>query len=118
MNKSLPIPKQDQLQALSFGLKEVYRLLSEYHGDLNRAPDFRQYITVTKEELADYLRSHLQVAERHISQPSAPKCHEFPVLERVDGKFRVYEVYRGESRYEREFEDLAEAAAEYLMWGW
>lgn len=118
MNKSLPIPKHEQLQALSAGLKEVYRLLSEYVGDLNKVPNFRQHITVTKAELVEYLRCHPQLAERHISKQSTPKCHEFPVLERLDGKYRVYEGYRGEVRYVREFKDLADAAAEYLMWGW
>ncbi len=118
MSKPLPIPEQEQLQALASGLNDVYRLLAEYVGDLNKVPNFRQHITVTKAQLAGYLRWEPQLAERHISQPSAPKYHECPVLERTDGKYRVYEIYRGETRYAKEFEELADAAAEYLMWGW
>ncbi len=118
MSKPLPIPEQEQLQALASGLKEVYRLLGEYVGDLNKVPNFRQHITVTKAQLAEYLRRQPQLAEQHVSQPSDPKYHECPVLQSTDGKYRVYEVYRGEARYAKEFVDLADAAAEYLMWGW
>jgi hypothetical protein len=118
MSKPLPIPEQEQLRALALGLKEVYRLLAEYVGDLNKAPNFRQHITVTKAQLTEYLRRQPQLAERHVSQPAEPKYHEFPVLERTEGKYRVYEIYRGEARYVKEFGDLADAAAEYLMWGW
>jgi hypothetical protein len=118
MSKPLPIPEQEQLQALAFGLKEVYRMLGEYLGDLNKAPNFRKHITVTKKQLADYLRREPQLAEQHVARPSDLKYHECPVLERVGSKYRVYEVYRGEVRYAKEFADLADAAAEYLMWGW
>ena len=116
--KSLPIPEDEQLQALSGGLKDVYRLLTEYLGDLNKALSFRQHITVTKKQLAEYLRHRPELAACHVSQPSDPKYHESPVLELADGRYRVYEVYRGEARYPKEFVDLADAAAEYLMWGW
>jgi hypothetical protein len=116
--KSLPIPEEEQLQALSGGLKEVYRLLTEYLGDLNKAPNFRQHITVTKVQLAEYLRHHPELAQRHVSQPSDLKYHELPVLERANGNYRVYEVDHRQARYVREFESLADAAAEYLMWGW
>jgi len=116
--KSLPIPEEEQLQALSGGLKDVYRLLTEYLGDLNRAPNFRQYVTVSKNQLAEYLRHHPELAQRHVSHSFDPKHHEFPVLERTDGKYRVYEIDHGQPRYLREFADLADAAAEYLMWGW
>ena len=33
-------------------------------------------------------RTPPEIAERHVSKPSDPKPHEFPVLERIDGKFR------------------------------
>jgi hypothetical protein len=118
MSKPLPIPEQEQLQALAGGLEEVYRLLAEYVGDLNKVPNFQQHITVTKAQLTEYLRRQPELAERHVAQPSAPKYHECPVLERANSKYRVYEVYHGEARYAKEFLDLADAAAEYLMWGW
>ena len=116
MSKPLPIPEQEQLEALATGLKEVYRLLTEYLGDLNKIPDFKKYITVTKEQLANYLRREPGLAERHVSAPSDPKYHESPVLERASGKYRVYEVDHGNPRDVREFSDLADAASEYLMW--
>ena len=115
--KSLPIPEEEQLQALSGGLKYVFRLLTEYLGDLNKAPNFRQHITVTKAQLAEYLRRHQELAECHVSQPSDPKRHEFPILERVGSGYHVYEIDHDRPRYVKEFVDLAEAAAEYLMWG-
>lgn len=118
MNKPLPIPEQEQFQALASGLKEVYRLLTEYLGDLNKAPDFRQYITVSRAQLAGYLRCHRELAVRHVSKPSDTKYHESPVLEDVGDKFRVYEIDHDRPWNVKEFADLADAAAEYLMWGW
>jgi hypothetical protein len=116
--KPLPIPEEEQLRALSFGLKDTYQLLTEYLGDLNKALNFRQYITVTKAQLAEYVRRHPDRAVRHVTGSTHPKGHELPVLERVDGKYRVYELDHNRPRYVREFVDLAEAVAEYLMWGW
>jgi len=118
MSKSLPIPEREQLQALASGLKEVYHLLTEYVGDLNKVPNFRQHITITKAQLAEYLRNNPKLAEQHVSKASDPKYHEFPVLERIDGKFRVYEMDHNQARNVKEFMNLADAAAEYLMWGW
>jgi hypothetical protein len=118
MSKSLPIPAHEQLQALAGGLGDVYRLLSEYLGDLNTVPNFRQYITITKSQLAEYLRSRPELAEKHVARASDAKYHESPVLERVNGGYRVYEVDHGQARYVQEFADLADATAEYLMWGW
>jgi hypothetical protein len=116
--KPLPIPEEEQLQALCGGLKDTYQLLTEYLGDLNKALDFRQYITVSRAQPAEYVRRHPERAERHVSESMDPKSPEFPVLERVDGKYRVYEIDRGQRRYVMEFVDLADAVAEYLMWGW
>jgi len=118
MSKSLSIPELEQLQALSGGLKEVYQLLAKYLGDLNTSPNFLLHITVTKKQLSHYLRLHPDLAERHVSKPSDPKYEESPVLERSGRKYRVYEVNHGEALYTVEFDDLADAAAEYLMWGW
>jgi hypothetical protein len=116
--KALPIPENEQLHALSGGLKDVYRLLTSYLGDLNSVPNFQKHITVTKQQLAEYLRHHPELAARHISKSSDPKYQDCPVLEFVDGKYRVYEILCGEARYKMEFNELSDAAAEYLMWRW
>jgi hypothetical protein len=116
MNKSLPIPKEEQLGALASGLKDVYRLLGEYLGDLNKVPNSRRHITVTKDQLADYLRCRPELANQHVSQPSDLKRSETPILEYADGKYRVYVFYQGRILDEKYFSDLTDAAAEYLMW--
>lgn len=118
MMKSLPIPREEQLEALASGLGQVYRLLRDYLGDLNQVPDYRRYITITKDELAVYLSHHIALAEQHLKQPTDPMFHESPVLERIDDGYRVYEIDHGQPRFTREFSSLAEAAAEYLMLGW
>ena len=118
MNKALPIPEGEQLQALSGGLKDVYQLLTSYLGDLDKEPNFRRHITVTKKQLAEHLRRHPDLAARHVSKPSDTRYHESPVLEWSDGNYRVFEVDRGRPRYVIEFAELADAAAEFLMWGW
>jgi hypothetical protein len=115
--KLLPIPETEQLAALTSGLPAVYRLLSEYLGDLNNVPNFRRHITVTKGKLADYLRQHPGLAMQHVSSPDAPKFHEAQVLERSNGGYRVYTVDHGKPWDVAEFQQLADAAAEYLMRG-
>jgi hypothetical protein len=118
MKKLLPIPKADQLQAFAGGLAQVYRLLKEYLGDLKHAGDLRLYITITKDELASFLAVHVELAGQHLSSSEDPKYHESPVLERIVGGYRVYEVDHGRARDIHDFPDLANAAAEYLMWNW
>lgn len=115
--KSLPIPEDEQLQALADGMKAVYQLLTQYLGDLTTTPlDFRKQITVNRTQLAEYLRRHPELAARHVSKPPVRHYHEFPVLEFAKGKYRVSEVVSGKELYAREFAELADAAAEYLMW--
>lgn len=117
--KPLPIPEQEQLKAFASGLKEVYRLLSEYLGDLNYAPDFRKFITISRNQLAEYLKLHPELIYPHISGSVKQKLHEFPVLEKMkDGKYRVYEIDHGKPWNVQEFTELTHAAATYLMWGW
>jgi hypothetical protein len=50
--RRLPIPEDEQFRALALGLRQTFALIEEYVGDLNRAGDFRCYITVTRDELA------------------------------------------------------------------
>ncbi len=116
MSKNLPIPEEEQLSALTLGLKEVYGLLSEYLGDLNTVPNFFQHITVTRQQLAGYLRNHPKLVAEHLSAGSANRYHENPIVEQEADKFCVYEIYRNDKRYRREFENVEDAIAEYLMW--
>jgi hypothetical protein len=118
MSKSLPIPVDEQLEAVAGGLRDVYRLLGEYLGDLNSVPNFRQYITITKSQRAGYLRARPELSEKHVARASDARYHESPVLEWVNGRYRVYEIDHGQPRYMTKFANLADAAAEYLMWGW
>jgi hypothetical protein len=118
LKKSLPIPEQEQLEALASGLKEVWSLLSKYLGNVGKVPNSWKHITVTRSQLAEYLRQHRKLAERHISQPLDPRYHECPVLERMDdGRYRVYEMDHDREMSVQEFADLSDAAAKYLMWG-
>ena len=116
--RHLPIPKDEQLRALAEGNNAEYRLLSEFFEQLNNITEARRHITVTKAELVEFLQMHPDLAERHVSRECDPKVHEFPVLERFGVNYRVYEVDHNEAKYVKEFSNLPEAAAEYLMWGW
>lgn len=117
MNK-ISIPKDEQFTALAKGLPSVYRLLESYVGNLENVPNFRSYITVTRGELSEFLEKNIKLAEQHIATPGAAHVDEFPVLDRSHTSFVVYEPYRGEKRYEKSFDRLPDAAAEFLMWGW
>ena len=115
--KTLPIPKNEQLEALAMGLASTYKLLSSYLGDLNQYPNFWKHITITKKELADFLRKNQTLAYQHVHKDGDPKYHESPILEACGRSYRVYEMDHTNPRDIRKFDDIADAAAAYLLWG-
>lgn len=110
------LPEQEQLHALAMGRREVFRLLESHVGDLDKAGDFRRFITVREGQLKEYLERNPDLAKQHISSPSTPRYHEFPVLEQTEHGYRVYEVDHGNARNVQEFNDLPDAAATFLLW--
>jgi len=117
--KTLPIPEEEQLQALAEGLKDVYRLLREYLGDLNKVPNFGQHITVSKLNLINYLRHHPEKVQKHvILAADITKLHDIPALFFDNGKWIVCWTDHGTPVGITYFDDLPEAAANYLMAYW
>ena len=118
MKPSGVIPKDEQLAALADGMTAFYRLI-EKHSGKPLIGDFRAYATVTKAELANYLRKHPGLAERHVTKESdAVKLHDFPVLFSENDRWLLCWIDHGRKVNEVRFDDINEAAANLLMAYW
>ena len=113
--KKINIPEEEQLQAIAQGLPSFYILLQRYLDDLNNSGDLRMYITVTRKKLIDYLRIRPELMKKHLHKDGEPRYHEYFVLEYDGVKYRVYWMNHDEPREIQEYEDFAEATADYLM---
>ena len=118
MNPEINIPKAEQLAALADGLPAVYRLIKKYTGGQIQT-DFREFITVSKSELAEYLRANPSLATKHVmTESEALKLDDRPALLRERGKWLVCFVDYGSKMEKAYFDDLSEAAANFLMVYW
>ena len=118
MNQKIEISKTEQLEALADGLQAFYRVVEKHIGGPIRT-DFRQFATVTKTELAEYLKSHPLLAEKHVmSEEEALRLHDHPALLTENGKWLVCWIDRGTKTNKAYFDDLPEAAANFLMAYW
>lgn len=118
MNQKIEIPKPEQLEALAHGLQFFYRVIEKHTGGPIRT-DFRQFATVTKSELAEYLKSHPLLAKKHVmSEEEALRLDDHPVLLAEDGKWLVCWIAHGTKTNKAYFDDLTEAAANFLMAYW
>jgi hypothetical protein len=112
------IPKDEQLAALAEGITAFYQLIEKYTGK-PLSGDFRGYATVTKAELANYLRNHPGLAERHITKESdALKQHDLPALIAENGRWISCWIDHGRKVSEERFDDINEAAVSFLMAYW
>ncbi len=118
MNSTTSIPKNKQLTALADGLPALYQLIEKYTGGPIRT-DFRQFVTVSKMELVEYLRHNPALAEKHVmSENEALHLHDHPVLLNENGKWLVCWIDHETKTNKVYFDDLSEAAANFLMAYW
>jgi hypothetical protein len=118
MNSTVNIPKNEQLMALASGLPALYQLIEKYTGGPIRT-DFRQFVTVSKTELAEYLRSNPSLAEKQVMpEKKVLHLHDHPVLLHENEKWLVCWIEHGTKTNKVYFNDLAEAAANLLMAYW
>ncbi len=112
------IPKDEQLEALANGLQPFYQLIEKYTGEPIQT-DFRQFATVTKTELTEYLRKNEALAEKHVmSEEEALRLHDHPVLLVNDDKWMVCWMDHGTKTNIVYYDNLPEAAANFLMAYW
>ena len=118
MNPTSVIPKDEQLAALADGITAFYRLIEKHTGK-PLSGDFREYATVTKVELANYLRKYPGLAELHVTKESdAIKLHDLPVLLIENDQWISCWIDHGRKVNEERFDDINEAAASFLMAYW
>jgi len=118
MSSTNSIPVDEQLAALADGLPSLYSLIENYTGGPIKT-DFREFVTVSKEELAEYLRRDIALAEKHvITENEALRLHDHPVLLNENKMWLVCWIDRGSKTNKAYYSELAEAAANYLMAYW
>lgn len=116
MSKPLPIPEEEQLQALASGLRSLYALLRSYVGDLNQVPEWRKLVTIDRDRLAGYLSRHRELASKHVSsEKSLEKMHDMSALVERSGKWVVCWIDHGRIVEEQVYDRLEVAAANHLM---
>lgn len=117
MIKKVNIPKDEQIEALANGIQQFYRLIEKYTGEPIKS-DFRQFATVTKTELTEYLRKNESLAEKHVMEEEALRLHDHPVLVANDDKWTVCWMDQGTKTNIFHYDNLPEAAANFLMAYW
>ena len=120
MNKIYLIPEAEQLESFAGGnIASVYKLLGKYLdlNDFSKTGDRRCYLTISKEQLANYLKSiDSNLPERIVTVADTPKYHEGCYVERTGNGYLVYDMDHDRRCSERFFLDKYEAVATYLFW--
>jgi hypothetical protein len=112
------IPKNEQLQALANGLPAFYRLIEKHTGQPVK-DDFRRFASVSKNELATYLSTMPNLAEKHVmSENDTLLLNDHPILITQGDKWVVCWIHQGRKTDEVTFDDLSRAAAHFLMAYW
>ncbi|MDE3046571.1 MAG: hypothetical protein KGJ02_08030 [Verrucomicrobiota bacterium] len=111
-SKEMRIPKEKQLEAICQGIKEFYELLNSRK---RNNENLLSNITITKNELVEYLKTNPEIIKRYLYTKGSPRYHEQFIIEYDGGKYRVYEMNRDEERDVKEYDDFAEAGADYLI---
>ena len=112
------IPKEEQILALAEGITSVYALIERYTGRPIKS-DCRHFITVSKVDLINFLTKHLEYAYKHIkTSDEAERMHDLPVLLSQNGQWIVCWMAHGRRTDAITYNNLPEAAANYLMAYW
>ena len=118
MTAKIVIPREEQLAALADGMPALYRVIEKYTGGSVQG-DFRSFVNVSKAELAEYLKDKPVLAEKHLmSEKEALLFHDLPVFLKENDKWLVCWIDHGSKVDKVYFDDLSEAAANYLMAYW
>ena len=110
---TLPIPQSDQIEAMLSG--KVYDLLGLY---ISRPEDvdFRRYLTISRGDLIDYLRTHPATAERYLKwQLSNQGTHDIERLFQEGAEYVVASMDHGKRLNPSYFRSLEEAVAEHVL---
>jgi hypothetical protein len=108
----LAIPEHQQIVAMLKGT--IYELLSQ-HVEGPVPVDFRKFITIDRTKLIDYLQRHPQETRDYFASHADIGTNDTQRLFEREGKFFVAWMDHGRARSERQFPNLAEAVAEYVL---
>jgi hypothetical protein len=112
--KSLPIPEIEQMSALlnySF-----VGLLGDYVEDAPKY-DYRQYITITRQKLLEYLIANPDKAKTYFQKSAVDTgtTHDVPKIWQEGNNYFVAWMDHGRARNPRQFKTIAEAVAELVL---
>lgn len=108
------IPKEKQLEAICQGIKEFYELL-KLKSENSSNKNILSNVTITKQDVVEYLRKNPEIIKKYIHPKGSPRHHEQIIFEYNEGKYRVYEMIHEDAMGIKEYDDLAEAGADYLI---
>jgi len=118
MIENIVIPKEEQILALANGLTSVYALIKRYTGQPIMS-DFRRFITISKNDLINFLTIHPEYSYKHIkTDDEAERMHDLPVLLSQNDQWIVCWMDHGRKTEINIYNNLPEAAANYLMAYW
>ena len=111
--KSLPVPKSEQINAMLNGT--IFDLLRDYT-DNPKSVDFRKFLTITRQDLTDYLTAHRDEAEAYFQKQLVFQgTHDVERLFQQGSEYVVVSMDHGQRKCPRPFHSLAEAVAEQVL---
>lgn len=114
----MELPKDRQLKALA-GEITFYDLLAGYLPDPQRYVSEnlpKNYITVTREDLYEYLRNRVNVAEKILHRAVANAAsHDVAAMAKRGNRYAVFWTVRGNPTEVHEYENLVDAVVEYVF---
>lgn len=111
--KSLPIAQDEQIESMLFG--NFFDLLHDYGQD-PWSGDFRRFITISRQQLIDYLRLHPEMTVAYLDKWSAATAtHDVAVISEDGAEYIVAWMDHGRARSPHRFRDVAEAVAEHVL---
>jgi hypothetical protein len=109
---SILISKAEQIVALLTG--KIYVLVADRVG--KSVIDFRPYLSVTRGDIEDFLRSHPGKAKEYYAEKSrCEPMHDLHLIGMRDGKYLVAYSDHGRARFEKSFATLPEAVADHVL---
>ncbi len=113
----MPTPSRDeQIQAMLDG--KFFDLLKEYIDEEPSADNYRQYITVTRRDMVDFLNRHLQMTNSYFKKFSSENpFNDGAGIAEEWNTYLVFWMDHGRRTSIIRFKSMNEALAEFVFWG-
>lgn len=106
---------EEQIEAAALGTASLCKLFEGYLEDKNELYFLDRHIQFDTVQLAEYFQKHLGLASRLVTNEETKPNHDMPILLKDDSRYRIAWMNRGNETDVKYFDNLAEAAASYIM---